>query len=122
MIGVSHSKHHIVIGHSLNCMIGVDIENYTEKVLRVAAKFMSDIEISRFGISDLQILTTIWSIKEAVFKMRYKDHLVFRDQIEVLEINKSGKIRIKCEEIVEEISFEIIELEEAVITFCLAKN
>jgi len=121
-IGVSHSRHNIVIGHSLTSAVGIDIENYTPKVLRVASKFMSDSEIARFGTSDLKILTTIWSIKEAVYKMRYRDHLIFRDQIEVLEINKSANFRIQDKETVEEISFEIIELEDTVITFCLSNH
>jgi 4'-phosphopantetheinyl transferase len=121
-IGVSHSKHNIVIGHSLDSVVGIDVENYSEKVIRIAQKFMSENEMERFGHSDIKRLTTIWSIKEAVFKMRPKDHLVFRDQIEVLSIDDNCSFRIHYEHESLELPFKIIPLDDCVITFCLADN
>jgi len=42
--------------------------------------------------------------------------------MEVLEINKAGKFRIQHGEKTEVMLFEIIELDESVITFCLSRN
>ena len=120
-ISVSHSRHHIVIGWSESNVVGIDIENYSEKVIRVCNKFMSEAEISRFGNQEMKILTTIWSIKEAVFKMRPKDHLIFKDQIEIVSLHQDSNFNIHYSNRTENMQFRIIHLDDAVITYCLSK-
>lgn len=120
-ISISHSRHHIVIGRSVTHSIGIDIENYSEKVIRVCDKFMSEKEIERFGQGDKEKLTTIWSIKEAVFKMRPKDHLNFKEQIEVLKLDEDSCFTIHYSDKTEHFRFYMIPMTEAVVTYCLAK-
>ncbi len=50
--------------------IGMDIQTPHEKLLRIAPKFCSEIELSfvKSHIHELEALTMIWSAKEAVFK------------------------------------------------------
>lgn len=121
-IGISHSKNNVVIAHSPYERPGIDIENYSEKVIRVGPKFMSDNESARFGMKEISVLTTIWSLKEAVYKMRCEDHLNFKENIEVLEIEKQSKFAIHLNGHTEIMNFHILPEKESVITYCIHEN
>jgi phosphopantetheinyl transferase len=65
--------------------VGIDIEMPVEKLRRIRHKFLKEEEMSRFpslqGESELEMLTRLWSAKEAVFKWYGLGKLDFRDDM-----------------------------------------
>lgn len=72
--------------------VGVDIENYREKIFKVAHKFHSKNEALLFGnVDEIQALSLLWSAKESVFK-RFSDlHLAFLEEMELVSDLKSSE-------------------------------
>jgi 4'-phosphopantetheinyl transferase len=75
-ISISHSKHYVSIISSDQFHLGIDVEHVSQRVNKVAHKFMSDSE--RSWCRDITQLTACWSAKEAIFKVFERD-LYFKD-------------------------------------------
>lgn len=77
---------------------GIDIENYRDKIFKVAHKFRAEAEGDLLKeVPEIEALTLLWSAKEAVFKRFSHAHLDFLGEMELdspLE-NKEGEIRMK---------------------------
>ena len=85
-ISISHTKGYValVLGPQ-GREIGIDIEQYAEKVRRVARKFMREDEgLSWFRGTDLWSLLLHWSAKETVFKCLNASEVDFRCHIRIL--------------------------------------
>jgi len=67
--------------------VGIDIEMQREKIIRIADKFVDEIELSRLrsiGTQDyIKKLTVKWGAKEAIFKIRNEQGISFKDHIKV---------------------------------------
>lgn len=65
--------------------VGIDIEMPVEKLRRIRYKFLKEEEVARFptlqGESELEMLTRLWSAKEAVFKWYGLGKLDFREDM-----------------------------------------
>lgn len=62
--------------------VGVDIENYSPKIRRVAAKFLNSWELESFAAqSSLELQTVCWCAKEAIYKWYGDGGVDFRDNI-----------------------------------------
>ena len=70
---------------------GLDIEHQSDKILRIASKFLHPSEKDLFK-SD-ESLYWIWSIKEAIFKF-FGEGVVFKDHIQVEKIDIPNKSAI----------------------------
>lgn len=80
--------------------VGIDIENYREKILRVAHKFHSEKEARLFETMDsIKALSLLWSAKESVFKRFSNLHLAFLEEMELTsELHfEEGELLIKVE-------------------------
>lgn len=85
-LSISHTKGYValVLGPRVR-EIGIDIEQYAEKVKRVARKFMrEDEKLSVFRGTDLWSLLLHWSAKETVFKCLNASEVDFRHHIRIL--------------------------------------
>lgn len=69
-----------------NC--GIDIEENSDKILRITSKFISAREKELMKEKDN--IYWSWSIKEVVFKY-FGERVLFKDHITILEINKDLK-------------------------------
>ncbi len=78
-ISLSHSYPYVCLMIS-DRPIGVDIQVYEEKILRLAPKFTSSQETD---MQDRVKLTGIWSMKESVYKWWEKGQLKFKEQIKI---------------------------------------
>lgn len=68
-ISISHSYPFAVLSIS-DAPIGVDVERISEKILRVRDKFINESENQWLeGKENKEILTAIWSMKEALYKI-----------------------------------------------------
>ncbi len=63
---------------------GLDIEPCSEKIRRVAPRFLSAEELDALG-DDLPSLTTAWCIKEAMYKWLSQPGLSFREDLAVYQ-------------------------------------
>jgi 4'-phosphopantetheinyl transferase len=69
-----------------NC--GIDLEIQTDKILRIAKKFLNVKE--KEMMKEKENVFWAWSIKEVVFKY-FGERVLFKDHITILEINKESK-------------------------------
>lgn len=67
-ISLSHSKQWVVLATHQSSPIGVDIECGTDKVLRVASRFMSERELDYLP-KNLPTMLIAWCAKEAAYKI-----------------------------------------------------
>lgn len=113
-ISISHCQNLIAIYLHPNHTIGIDIEHFHEKVKRVAPRFMNDQERKRFPDADLQMLTLMWSAKEAVFKKYGGETTYFASIQDIININSAQqtiqlKIKKDTVEIEELLNYQIFE-------------
>ena len=90
-ISISHTGNMVAIYLSSK-PAGLDIEQQLPRVLRIAERFLNENEKKRFGTSDIEVITLIWSAKEALFKKHGGETIHFAANIEVHEINSDRQI------------------------------
>jgi phosphopantetheinyl transferase len=85
-LSISHTPKMVGVYVSLEKQ-GLDLELPHPRILRIAQRFMNTDEQKRFGSSDLDVLTLIWSAKEALFKKYGEETTFFASNQNVLSIN-----------------------------------
>jgi phosphopantetheinyl transferase len=94
---ISHCGDYAAAIVSKDKRVGVDIEIPVEKIVRIKDKFLSADEMTRWETANHlpvanQLLTLLWSCKEAVFKWHgnggvdFSDHIQLKQQDEAEEI------------------------------------
>ena len=67
-ISITHSKNYAGVAIGQNDL-GIDLEVYQEKIIKIAPKFVNDKERFVFNFPSLmEALTLIWTAKEAIYK------------------------------------------------------
>lgn len=93
-ISISHTKGYVaVLLGTRDKEVGIDIEQYGERVRRVAHKFMrEDEEASLFRGTEIWSLLLHWSAKETMFKCMNASDVDFREHMRVLpfSVGESG--------------------------------
>jgi len=80
-ISISHSFDFSAIAIS-DQIIGIDIEQCKEKVLRIAPRFMDISHLENISHQEqIQKATVIWGIKESIFKIKNEKGISFPDHI-----------------------------------------
>lgn len=85
-ISLSHTKQYAAIVVGTNPLIGIDIEQCSERVERVRRKFMHPLEEAALEATSLDTLTGLlvhWCAKEAVFKAAPEVDIDFAKEIRV---------------------------------------
>ena len=92
-ISISHSKTSVAIIISDN-NVGIDIEEISEKALRISSKFINKNHLINLT---KEKATLIWCVKECIYKLFQKGNIDFRKDIiiEEFQIEKKGKINCK---------------------------
>ena len=88
-ISISHSKYFSGIGLS-DFQIGIDIESFREKIIKIGPKFLNIKENSAFG--KIEELTFIWTAKEATYKAFRTPGISFSEQINIDKPYNSEKV------------------------------
>lgn len=117
-ISISHSRNTVIIGYSKNHIIGVDIEYYNPKIHRVKHKFLAEIEKEKFDTNNEEILTLLWSIKEAIYKMEDIPGLLFKDHILVYALSHRGDVRVIKNGLEHDYIFDFLIFNDFLITYC----
>ena len=84
-ISISHTKGYVAIIVSCNENVGVDIEYYSQRVHKVASKFMREDEIvNPYQSDNTWSLLLYWSAKETLFKSIDDVEIDFRKHLHIL--------------------------------------
>ncbi len=117
-ISISHSGSAVLIGYSKNREIGIDIEHFNPKIALIKHKFLSKNEISSYDTTNLKVLTAIWSIKEAVYKMLAIPGLSFKEEIDVTALGDKKRVFVKNEGNGFSCEFSNLIFDQFVISYC----
>lgn len=96
-ISLSHSKQWVVLATHQSLPIGVDIECTTDRVLRVASRFMSEHELNYLPEDDLTTMLIAWCAKEAAYKIMGHTATDFRASlcIHPFSAGEKGVVRVE---------------------------
>ncbi|MEO6220054.1 MAG: 4'-phosphopantetheinyl transferase superfamily protein [Ginsengibacter sp.] len=82
---ISHCGDYVAVLVSRDMRVGIDIELVTPKIQLIKHKFLSEEEQKLLPDNNLQLLTLLWSCKEAVFKwygiggVNFKSHIIIEN-------------------------------------------
>lgn len=83
-ISISHSRQHVGVLYHPFLSCGLDLEEPTDRLRRMAVRFVNTEEEAWIGHSrELHDLCLVWSAKEAVFKAIGGGGIVFREHLTV---------------------------------------
>ena len=80
---ISHCGEYAAVIISKDHRVGIDIELTSIKVEKIKHKFLSKMEMEKLNISSLQNLTSLWSVKEAIFKWNGSAQIDFKKHIQL---------------------------------------
>lgn len=122
-ISVSHSRNFVCIIASKTEFAGVDVEQIADRVEKVKHKFLNSDELE--WCTSLELQTTCWSAKEAIFKLHEKD-LDFHDMlVSPFELmGESGRLKTSVIKKDKEASYVVNyrRIENDIITYTLSKT
>lgn len=67
-LSISHSRNYAAVAIADRAGIGVDVEEYSPRVLRVRSRFLSQSEAELIAQDDIHRHILAWTVKEAVYK------------------------------------------------------
>lgn len=84
-ISLSHSGIYAAVIKSTTGSVGVDIEETTERIKKIARKFINDYEWQYLeGENDLETMYLLWAGKEAIFKWYGDGGVDFKHHMKIL--------------------------------------
>lgn len=89
-LSISHSHDKLAIITNSKHSTGIDVELIREKVMNIKNKFLCEEELS-LANNDVEMLTTLWATKEAVYKAYGLKMVDFIRHIRVLPFKKEEK-------------------------------
>ncbi|MCR9172959.1 MAG: 4'-phosphopantetheinyl transferase superfamily protein [bacterium] len=93
-ISISHSKNMVAIAENHLFPIGLDLELIRPNIQEVMHKFLSIDELNNFDCTDVQLLTSIWSAKETLYKLAGRKKILFSDHLHISRVKNQWKGRI----------------------------
>jgi len=93
-ISVSHTGDFVAVLVHPKKEAGIDIEILTERIFKIAHKFVSDEESQIFNTKDLIELYKIWSAKEVVYKIYGRKEVDFKRDLFCSKL-EGDKIKIR---------------------------
>ncbi|MNU87382.1 phosphopantetheinyltransferase component of enterobactin synthase multienzyme complex [compost metagenome] len=80
-ISLSHCNSHIALAVCSEHLIGVDIEEIREKSVKTAPRFITEDEKLFFDQTSQEDMSTLWSLKECLYKLSDRNQLLFQKDI-----------------------------------------
>ena len=107
-ISISHSKDYAVVLLHKHKKVGVDIENHSNRILKIEKRFIS---IDEYIDPNNRVLHLIlhWCAKETLYKLMNSTKIIFKDHLHIhpFEINDKGVIEASESLTNEKIAFDI---------------
>ena len=82
-VSLSHCKKGVAAAFSEQLEVGIDIETKRENLTRIAQKFTTEEELTRFDCERHTALQFIWGIKESLFKLYGYGSVDFKEHLEI---------------------------------------
>lgn len=81
-ISISHTKGYVAVILNPSKKVGIDIEQYGDRILKLRSKFLSEKEIAAI-YSDKEVLHLLlhWSAKETMFKLLGEEGVDFKEHL-----------------------------------------
>lgn len=117
-ISISHSKKTIAIAYSPIYHIGIDIEHFNPKIKKIAQKFLSTYEIEKFDLNDPPTITTLWSIKEAMYKVLNIPGLIFKEHLKIIQVGTNNKVELNYLKQNKTYPFKRLVFNDFILTYC----
>lgn len=92
-LSLTHTIKYIVVAMHPTNALGIDMEKPSEKLRRVAHKFLTETELKEAG-DDLEKLCIYWSAKEALYKLYGKKKVSFIEHLHVSPFVKNDEFLI----------------------------
>ncbi|MDF3027792.1 MAG: 4-phosphopantetheinyl transferase family protein [Fluviicola sp.] len=121
-ISLSHCNSHVVLATCKEHLIGVDIEEIREKAILLASKFTTQNEAIIFDIHNEKDMSTLWSLKECLYKLSDRKKLIFKKDILVYKRENRLFGSIKKTSGVYEYELHVENYQNILITFNLGKG
>ena len=80
-ISISHSSHLVGLAFNENYMVGLDLETPRENILDISPKFLAPIEKHYFDNTNKLEMTSVWSAKEAMYKLAGRKKIIFNSDL-----------------------------------------
>lgn len=112
-MSITHTSNYVAAIMHPSEALGMDMEKPSEKLQRIAHKFLSEPERSEAD-SDIEKLCIYWSAKEALYKLYGKRKVIFNENLFVFPFKKEqNKItgKLKINEIDEEYSIYVEKID-----------
>lgn len=96
-ISISHSKDYAVVLLHKHKKVGVDIENYSNRILKIEKRFISDNEYIDPKNRTLHLILH-WCAKETLYKLMDSTKIIFKEHLHIhpFQIQNNGVIKA-CE-------------------------
>lgn len=75
MVGIAVSKYHV----------GFDLEPIRDKAIKLKSKFLHDEEFNALEVEDELEMTTVWSMKESLYKLAGRKEIIFKDDLRLVK-------------------------------------
>lgn len=95
-ISISHASSYVAIGVCDEFSIGIDLELIRPKVLIVSKRFLNDKEKQELNSNDIEEMTKVWSLKEALYKIADRNKIIFSRDLHVDKKNNTDWEGIIC--------------------------
>jgi len=123
-ISISHSNDYAAVIIYKGKAVGIDIERMSDKIERIAKRFLSAQELLTISPSNkIEHLYVCWGIKETLFKLYGKGNLPFIEGIIIDEFtyHENGVVnaRINLPGFQKEYKVEYLKLGEYMLTWCV---
>lgn len=112
-MSITHTSKYVAAVMHPSEALGMDMEKPSEKLIRIAHKFLSDTE-STEAENDIEKLCIYWSAKEALYKLYGKRKVIFNENLYVFPFKKEqNKItgRLKINEIDEKYNIYVEKID-----------
>ena len=93
-ISISHSTNHVVVLLHKNKKVGVDIENYSNRILKIEKRFISEEEYIDPDNYTLHLILH-WCAKETLYKLMNSTEIIFKEHLHIhpFKVEKKGIIK-----------------------------
>lgn len=123
-ISISHSGNFIAVIAHPDCVVGIDIESRTNKVLKVFTRFLNKNEQTEFyNENDTRALEIAWSAKEVLYKIIGREVLDFAKQLHIspFQLSESGELKALQVSGSKEFTLKYFQNKLYTLVFCLDK-
>jgi phosphopantetheinyl transferase len=80
-ISISHSANTVGLAINKDHSVGLDLEFPRKNILKIKSKFLSELEMELFDCMNEDVVTQLWSAKEALYKLAGRKEILFIDEL-----------------------------------------